>query len=281
MAQMWSAPSGRADPMRRAHRGPARRGRGLRGLALTLATAAATGAAPVATPGATPVAATGAATTADARLCEDWARVAAAEHGVPEALMQAIAFVETGRTVARRATAWPWTINVAGKGHWFAARQEAEAFLDRHLAAGGDAPDLGCFQLNLRWHGAAFAAPADMLEPARNARYAARFLAALHGELGDWTRATAAYHSRTTDLGRAYVGRVAAVLRDLDGGPDRARAPGRGPERARVAAAAVPLSAAPMPPAPGAATGWTRAPAPAARSGAPLGSLMPPPGARP
>jgi len=77
--------------------------------------------------------------------------------------------------------------------------------------------DLGCFQINLRWHGRAFDTLDQMLDPARNARYAARFLAALHDETGDWTAAAAAYHSRTSDHARAYLERLSIVLAQLPG----------------------------------------------------------------
>ncbi len=144
--------------------------------------------------------------------CARWAAVAAAEFGVPERLMRAITRVETARGADG---AWPWAINVDGRGHWFATSAEATAFASRARVQGAEQIDIGCFQLNLKWHGAAFASLDQMIEPAQNARYAARFLGHLHAEFGSWTQAAAAYHSRTPDLGRAYVRRVQAALTTL------------------------------------------------------------------
>jgi hypothetical protein len=214
------------------------------------------------------------ALSAQPETCDLWASVAAAEHGVPERLMHAITLVETRSRMSGRTGSWPWTVNVDGTGHWFATRARAETFVLSRLAEGVTNIDIGCFQLNHHWHGEAFATPGDMLDPARNARYAARFLAALHRELNDWTRATAAYHSRTPAHGAAYVARIAAALEDPSG--SRTAAP-REPQRSKAGLAAVPISPHPMPAAPGAPTGWTRAPSTASATGAPLGSLVPGP----
>lgn len=145
-------------------------------------------------------------------VCARWAAVAAAEFGVPERLMRAITQVETARGARG---AWPWAVNADGQGHWFGTPQEAITFVSRALADGVEQVDVGCFQLNLKWHGAAFASLDQMIEPAQNARYAARFLTHLHAEFGSWTQAAAAFHSRTPDLGRAYLRRVQAALTTL------------------------------------------------------------------
>ncbi len=150
--------------------------------------------------------------------CAAWAAIAARESRVPVRLMQAIATVESGRRNAeapeRSQAAWPWTVGTPGGGRWFATQKEARAFARARIAA-GDAVDIGCFQLNHRWHGRAFESLDAMFAPHRNARYAARFLAALHAEFGDWTRAAAAYHSRSPELGNAYVTRLAMALDEL------------------------------------------------------------------
>lgn len=147
--------------------------------------------------------------------CTQAARLAAAESGVPADILLAITLVETRRD----GTPWPWTLNHDGRGHWFPSAADAEDAASRILAAGGMA-DIGCFQLNSRWHGAAFASVDQMLDPFENALYAARYLRRLHGETGDWSAAIAAYHSRDPARGQAYLDRVASHLgnppRDLE-----------------------------------------------------------------
>jgi soluble lytic murein transglycosylase-like protein len=67
-------------------------------------------------------------------------------------------------------------------------------------ARGARSYDVGCFQINYRWHGQHFASLDQMFDPDANAAYAARFLSELYAEFGDWSRAAGAYHSRTPVL---------------------------------------------------------------------------------
>lgn len=151
--------------------------------------------------------------------CERAARVAATESGVPVDILLAITLVETSRGGA----SWPWTLNHDGRGLWFPSATEAERAASAILAQGGTA-DIGCFQINSRWHGSAFASVDRMLDPVENALYAARYLLRLHGERGDWAAAIAAYHSRDPDRGRAYLDRVAQHLAlDLAPPPQHSR----------------------------------------------------------
>ena len=137
-------------------------------------------------------------------LCDRAAEDAALAAGVPVDLMRAITRVETGR----KGSPWPWTLNIDGESRWFETANDALAAARATLDQGTTHLDVGCFQLNVQWHGQHFADLALMLDPDRNARYAAEFLADLHAELGDWRAATAAFHSRTAERGEAYVTRV-------------------------------------------------------------------------
>lgn len=81
--------------------------------------------------------------------------------------------------------------------------------------------DMGCFQVNYRWHGEHFASLEAMLDPDTNAVYAAQFLAALWRESGSWSVAAGHYHSRTkahSDRYRQIFERHYAALQtgDLD-----------------------------------------------------------------
>jgi len=146
--------------------------------------------------------------------CEAAGDVAAAEYGVPTDLMRAISLAETGRRVEGVLRPWPWAVNEGGKGQWFDDRATAETYVATAIAAGTRNIDIGCFQLNHRWHSAAFQSISDMFDPLRNARHAAAFLSELHRETGDWQLATGAYHSRTPERAESYRTRV-EVLRAM------------------------------------------------------------------
>ncbi|WP_233192762.1 transglycosylase SLT domain-containing protein [Acidimangrovimonas sediminis] len=138
-------------------------------------------------------------------LCETAARRASHETGVPVAVLQAISLTETGRRRGGTTRPWPWTVNMEGKGVWFPTRGAALDYVKQSYAAGARSFDLGCFQLNHRWHGKAFADFDAMFDPEANALYAARFLKSLYDETGDWTKAAGAYHSRTPEHARRYA----------------------------------------------------------------------------
>ena len=155
-----------------------------------------------------------------AQLCETAATKAADSYGVPRSVMMAIAIAETGRRDGGTLRPWPWAINFGGEGHWFATEAEAVgAALDRQ-ADGQSNFDVGCFQINYRWHGAAFASLDEMIDPETNARYAAQFLADLRARNGSWDEAAAAYHSSTTDLAAEYRARFEAIQDSLTPGAE-------------------------------------------------------------
>jgi hypothetical protein len=141
--------------------------------------------------------------------CDQAAAQAAREFDVPIDILLAISRVETGRGDG---APWPWTINADGIGTWYDDRQAAVDAATAHQSDGTGTFDVGCFQLNIRWHGEGFASLSDMFDPAQNADYAASFLLELYEELGDWSQAVAAYHSRTPDLAEDYLQKVKAVL---------------------------------------------------------------------
>lgn len=145
-------------------------------------------------------------------VCDDAAQRAAELSGVPLPILSAITRVETNTRREGAFGPWPWTLNYAGKGEWF---DTADAALDRIgvLAAAGESFDVGCFQINTRWHGTAFGSAEEMLDPDSNARYAASYLLELYAESGDWKTAVAAYHSRDPDRGAGYADKVASVMR--------------------------------------------------------------------
>ncbi|WP_128514869.1 transglycosylase SLT domain-containing protein [Tabrizicola thermarum] len=135
-----------------------------------------------------------------AALCREAAAHAAAKTGVPYDVLIAIATVETGRNNQP----WPWTVNFAGEGHWYDSAADAALSVQQALSTGATNIDIGCFQLNYRWHARAFTSVEDMLDPARNAIYAAEFLSRHYANTGDWALAAAAYHSGTPEYARAY-----------------------------------------------------------------------------
>lgn len=124
-------------------------------------------------------------TIANASICDIAAQRAASETGVPLDVMQTITRLETGR--GKTGDPWPWTVNHAGDGSWFQTEDDARSYVFSQVKHGESNLDIGCFQINYRWHASGFQSLDDMFDPDINALYAARFLADLYQEFGNWT----------------------------------------------------------------------------------------------
>jgi hypothetical protein len=157
-------------------------------------------------------------------ICVSEILAAERRHDIPGNLLLAIGLQEAGTTRDGRRTIWPWTINAGGNGRMFDDRAEAIAWTDRLIEAGVDLVDLGCMQVNLRWHGERFDGVEEMIDPRANVDYAARFLLSLKAEMGGWDAAAGAYHSRNLERGEAYLEALAGRI-----GPAREMAETWGP----------------------------------------------------
>lgn len=140
-------------------------------------------------------------------LCERVAAQVAAETGVPADILGALTLTETGRRQDGVLRPWPWAVNAEGAGTWFDDPRQALDFASARVAAGRTNVDIGCFQLNFRWHGQHFASMAEMFDPLANARYAAGFLRELYAETGDWRAAAGMFHSRRPEDATRYLAR--------------------------------------------------------------------------
>jgi hypothetical protein len=178
--------------------------------------------------------------------------IAAAEHGhgVPPQLLASIGRVESGRRDPGTGAwgAWPWTINAEGQGSYFDTKAEAIQAVQALQARGVRSIDVGCMQVNLMHHPTAFPNLDMAFEPAVNADYAARFLIELHDQTGDWTKATADYHSADPAEGGPYAAKVISVW------PEEQRKAGATlpmqPGQSRIAPFPSPTLSAPVRPTP-------------------------------
>lgn len=122
-------------------------------------------------------------------------RSVAAEHGVPAALLYAVALTESGRRFDSALRPWPWTLNVAGEGRVFVSRAAAWAALRQALASGERSIDIGVMQVNWRYHHDALLDPWRALDPYYNLRVAAAILVDCYQLRRDWWDAVGCYHA--------------------------------------------------------------------------------------
>ena len=152
-----------------------------------------------------------------ASICDVVNAAAARAQNMPSDALYAITLSETGRTRGGAFRPWPWTVNMEGRGFWFDTREEAYAYVMERYNAGARSFDVGCFQINYKWHGMNFESIEAMFDPMINATYAAKMLSGLYDEFGDWTKAAGAYHSRTETYASRYRTRYARIRGRLNG----------------------------------------------------------------
>ena len=92
--------------------------------------------------------------------------------------------------------------------------------LEEAVAAGDHSVDVGCMQVNTKWHMGGFHELADMLDPVQNADYAAGFLLDLHEAHQSWDDAVKHYHSAEPEKHMVYHRRVLAELEMFLNGRD-------------------------------------------------------------
>lgn len=128
---------------------------------------------------------------APAELCEQEMTRAAHQHDIPLNILYSVGLTETGQ----RGVLNPYDMNVDGRPVHSASLNEALERFARERAHGAKLIDIGCMQINHRWHGSHFNSVSDMFDPARNVEYAANFLKELRAQEGNWTLAVARYNA--------------------------------------------------------------------------------------
>lgn len=148
--------------------------------------------------------------SADAGICEREMAVASEKYNVPLGVLYAVGMTETGH----KGSLHPFALNIAGKTVFATSPAEALAVFEESEAKGVKLIDLGCMQINHYYHGAEFRSVDDMLVPALNVDYAARFLTKLRLQEGSWTMAVARYHAGP-DNNPAQKRYVCEVIKNL------------------------------------------------------------------
>ena len=161
-------------------------------------------------------AAQGMTSAADAAVCQRYIQAAEREQRIPQGLLAAISLVESGRGAGPNGSlvAWPWTINAAGQGQYFDTKDEALTETRQLIEDGLRSIDVGCMQINLRYHPDAFGTLEQAFDPARNVAYAASYLRQLHRLQGSWPKAVERYHSSEDGRRAEYRDKVLTTWRD-------------------------------------------------------------------
>ena len=139
-------------------------------------------------------------------LCLSSISKIAVQSGVSATLLTKMAQVESGIGTTRQP--WPWTINVEGRDYYFKTAQAAVTYMEHLQRRGLTSFDVGCFQINWRWHQHKVRDVAELIDPDTNTRIAAQYLRELYQRHQSVAQAVAHYHSSNSKRGQAYVQRV-------------------------------------------------------------------------
>lgn len=144
-------------------------------------------------------------------LCQIAVDKAEKNYQIKSNLLQTIASVESGRWNAQagKRVAWPWTVHANGKGRYYKSKAEAVAAVKNLQQKGITNIDVGCMQINLKYHGKAFANLDEAFDPEKNVAYSAKFLRKLYKRnKQNWTKTAMHYHSRNLRRGTNYKNRL-------------------------------------------------------------------------
>ena len=144
--------------------------------------------------------------------CEKIANRIESETNLPIHLLSSISRVEAGRKLSSgEVKGWPWSINHAGKGLYFETKKGALKYLKNAVSNGSKNIDVGCMQLNYRWHKGAFSSLDEMFDPEKNIQYAAKFVKELYGRHQNWEDVIKHYHSNKKKFNVPYYQKVSKV----------------------------------------------------------------------
>ena len=128
---------------------------------------------------------------------------------IPKNLLLSIGKSESGRILKNnKHVIWPWTVNHAGKSLFFDTKKQMKKYVLENVEKKDFNLDVGCMQINLKWHKNNFKKISDMFAVEPNVSYAASFLLQLKNKHGSWDKAIKHYHSSDPKKNKPYLIKV-------------------------------------------------------------------------
>ena len=150
-------------------------------------------------------------------LCEKIIKNIELQTDIPKGLLLGIGKAEAIRKLNNKYIIWPWTINHAGKSLFFDTKKQMTNYVFKNLQKNDLNIDVGCMQINIKWHKNNFKKIADMFEVSPNISYAASFLLQLKKKHGSWDKAIKHYHSSDPKKNIPYLIKVKSFWKRLEG----------------------------------------------------------------
>ena len=149
-------------------------------------------------------------------LCENTIESVEIQTEIPKGLLLGIGKAEAIRKIKNKFVIWPWTINHAGKSMFFDTKKQMRNYVFKNLKRNDLNMDVGCMQINIKWHKNNFKKISDMFEVNPNISYAASFLQQLKNKHGSWDNAIKHYHSSDPKKNKPYLIKVKSFWKKIE-----------------------------------------------------------------
>ena len=150
------------------------------------------------------------------KLCENTIESIELQTDTPKGLLLSIGKAEAIRKINNKYIIWPWTINHAGKSMFFDTKKQMRNYVFKNLKRNDLNMDVGCMQINIKWHKNNFKKISDMFEVNPNISYAASFLQQLKNKHGSWDNAIKHYHSSDPKKNKPYLIKVKSFWKKVE-----------------------------------------------------------------
>ena len=150
------------------------------------------------------------------KLCENTIESVELQTDIPKGLLLGIGKAEAIRKINNKYIIWPWTINHAGKSLFFDNKEQMKNYVFKNLKRKDFNIDVGCMQINIKWHKNNFKKISDMFEVNPNISYAASFLKQLKNRHGSWDKAIKHYHSSDPKKNNPYLIKVKSFWKKVE-----------------------------------------------------------------
>jgi hypothetical protein len=141
------------------------------------------------------------------------------KYDIPKNFLYLISLVESGKydKNSRRLQPWPWTANINGESRFFSTKNELIKALKIHIANGKENIDIGCNQINYKYHKHNFSNIEQMVSPYHNVGYSAYYLASNYQKTNNWQDAIAMYHSKNPLHSSKYMTKINKTAKNSGG----------------------------------------------------------------
>ncbi len=154
---------------------------------------------------------------ADIYKCIESAKKYEKIYRLPENLLVSVALTESGKKLkSGEFVAWPWTINVKGRGKFFDTKDLVLKYVESYIKKGKRNIDMGCMQVNYMYHPKAFDNLSLAFDPETNVKWSANLIKNLYEKYGSYKDAVGYYHSYRTLKRNKYSTKVLSTWRKIN-----------------------------------------------------------------